>query len=368
MSIEKRGKYYSYEFMWRGERIRESTKQGDAQVARTLEAAHRVRLANGEVGIREKKPAPTLAAFLKDTYLPNMRETHRAKKSTVQYYERGAKGLLASKMAGLRLDEITSLHSTQYATANEEWSASTINCGLRVLRIALRLAVEWKIILACPKFKLKDGEVVRERVLTPAEETAYFAACKQPWKDFAIVMRDTGMRPGEVRGLQWERVNFETGQIQVRGEGGNEDEGKSEAASRQLPMQDGVRNALQARWEAAGKPLTGWVFSSPSKPGQHMTAACWHHKAAIAAAKLEPFVPYTLRHTLLTRLGSPEKGEACDVFTLAKIAGHSDTRITARYVHPQQVNVGNAFARLGPHKTPHMLEIVPKRKRVKPAA
>jgi hypothetical protein len=50
--------------------IRESTKQGSDKVARNMESAHRTSLAQGLVGIREKKPAPVLRDFLKNDFLP----------------------------------------------------------------------------------------------------------------------------------------------------------------------------------------------------------------------------------------------------------------------------------------------------------
>src|SRR5215831_18487715 len=55
MSIYKRGDVYWYKFMWQGRLVRESTKQGNDKTARKMEAAHRTRLAEGPVGIREKK-------------------------------------------------------------------------------------------------------------------------------------------------------------------------------------------------------------------------------------------------------------------------------------------------------------------------
>ena len=68
--IYKRGGTYWYKFMWHGKLVRESTKQGNDKVARQMESAHRTSLAKGEVGIREKKPVPTLASFLTDRILP----------------------------------------------------------------------------------------------------------------------------------------------------------------------------------------------------------------------------------------------------------------------------------------------------------
>lgn len=70
--IYKRGKKgtYWYRFMWRGELVRESTRQTNDKVARNQESAHRTRLSNGEVGIREKKAVPSLGAFAKSQFLP----------------------------------------------------------------------------------------------------------------------------------------------------------------------------------------------------------------------------------------------------------------------------------------------------------
>src|ERR1700747_811 len=68
--IYKRGKFYWYKFVWQGRLVRESTKQGNDKVARQMESAHRTSLAKGEVGIREKKVAPTLKEFCDRRFEP----------------------------------------------------------------------------------------------------------------------------------------------------------------------------------------------------------------------------------------------------------------------------------------------------------
>jgi len=68
MAIFKRGRIYWYHFVFNGEHIQESTKQGNPRIARQMEAAHRTALAKGEVGIREKKKVPSLEAF-KDIFM-----------------------------------------------------------------------------------------------------------------------------------------------------------------------------------------------------------------------------------------------------------------------------------------------------------
>src|ERR1039457_4924619 len=69
MSIYKRGSTYWYKFMWQGQLIRESTKQHSDRKARNIEAGHRASLANGLVGIREKKRT-TLGDFIKNRFEP----------------------------------------------------------------------------------------------------------------------------------------------------------------------------------------------------------------------------------------------------------------------------------------------------------
>src|SRR5438270_10644307 len=70
MSMYKRGDIYWYKFMWQGSLIRESTKQGNDKQARKMEAAHKTRLADGLVGIREKRQRITLADFIKTRFEP----------------------------------------------------------------------------------------------------------------------------------------------------------------------------------------------------------------------------------------------------------------------------------------------------------
>jgi integrase len=61
---------------------------------------------------------------------------------------------------------------------------------------------------------------------------------------------------------------------------------------------------------------------------------------ACQIAKVEFFVPYTFRHTRLTRWS-----ECMNPYTLAYLAGHSDFDTTKRYVYPQAETIRAAIAR-----------------------
>jgi hypothetical protein len=57
MAVYKRGPVWWYRFTWKGEAIRETTKQTNKRVAEQIEAAHKTSLAKGEVGIRDRLSA-----------------------------------------------------------------------------------------------------------------------------------------------------------------------------------------------------------------------------------------------------------------------------------------------------------------------
>jgi integrase len=339
MSIFKRGRIYWYKFMWNGEMVRESTRQTNQNTARQMEGAHRVSLAKGEVGIREKKSAPILRDFLKDDFLPFAETKHAAKALTLRYYKQGSAMLTkTTALAGLRLDELTDQHAQDFVRHHSALSPSGINRGLRTLRRALNLAYQWGRLEKPVKITLAKGEKQRDRVLTEDESEEYLKASPQPWRDCATIILEEGFRPGEVFALRWPHVLMNddgTGLIQVV-------EGKSKAARRVLPMTPRVHALLHARYEAARRPDDGWIFPSDSKTG-HLSdnATKDQHKKALEGSGVASFVPYVLRHTALTRLGEKAHG---DVFVLARIAGHSSITVTQRYVHPQADAISRVFA------------------------
>jgi integrase len=215
-----------YKFNWNGEQIRESTKQTNKRVAEQMEAAHRTALAKGEVGIRERKKAPTLAQFAERDFLPFVRSTFAAKPKTLAYYQNGVHRLLASeRLATERLDALTSDRVAEYVTKRQQAKGkrgrplqiASLNRELQVLRRMSHLAQEWgRVERALPNVKLLPGENHRERVLTAAEEELYFrgaslkamASCADAalLRDVATILLDCGLRPEECFRLRPENV------------------------------------------------------------------------------------------------------------------------------------------------------------------
>ena len=355
MSIYKRGSTYWYKFTFNGEAIRESTRQKNQVVARNMESAHRTSLAKGEVGIRDKKQSPTLAKFCDERFEPWAKSTFEksSPKTWLDFYRVGIRTIRNYKpLAGLRLDEITSERASEFSAFRQSQGlqVSTVNSSLRVLRRMLRLAAEWGELDAVPNIKRLPGERHRERVVTPEEEARYLAAGAQQLAAIATLLVDSGMRPEECYRLRWESITWSNG----RNGTFLVTHGKTAAARRVLPMTPRVRAILESRWESAGKPGEGWIWSAPTKSGHvEPSSLKKQHRKTLSLAKVRPFVLYSLRHTFLTRLG--ESG--CDAWTLARIAGHSSIAISTRYVHPSENAVLDAVERMGGHKIGHTREL-----------
>src|SRR5271163_2211561 len=159
MCVYKRGGIYWYKFMWNGEMIRESTKQGNDKKARNIESAHRTRLSKQEdarkdacsrlncsevllcdecekwfsadeehreeshvfccgscsaAWTKRHTRIPTLAHFLEQDFKPYVEAHFGAKPKTAEYYSYGATLLLETGMGGLLLNEISSQHAAGY--------------------------------------------------------------------------------------------------------------------------------------------------------------------------------------------------------------------------------------------------------------
>jgi integrase len=352
--IYKRGKTYWYKFMWAGEPVRKSTKQRNDKVARQMESAHRTSLAKGEVGIRDRRPVPTLGEFVDRRFEPWARSTFEssAPKTWRDFYKVGIRAIKEFRELGnLRLDEITSERAAEFGAyrLSKGRKISTVNSSLRVLRRILGLAVEWGVIESAPKIKKLPGERHREHVVAYEEEARYLTVAQEPLASVAAVLVDTGLRPEECFRLRWESITWSNGRhgtFLVT-------HGKTAAARRLLPMTPRVRTILENRWERAQKPQEGWVWPAPTSSGHlEPSSIKKQHSKALTVSKVRPFVLYSLRHTFLTRLG--ESG--CDAWTLARIAGHSSIAISARYVHPSHDAVFAAVDRLGGHKIGHTKE------------
>jgi integrase len=364
MGVYRRGGTYWFKFAWNGETIRESAKTGNKRAAEKIEAARKTQMAKGEVGIRDRAPVPTFAEFIKRDFLPHVEANFADKPSTLAYYRVQLRHLTGhAPLAGAKLSEIPAEVIAGFVEKQRQakYEVSSINRALQVLRRAFHLAVDWGTVEKLPaKISLVPGERRRERVLSEDEENAFLKAAgeigdsileahqkalqgiramqrgEQPQKpedpyllrDVATVLLDCGLRPEECYRLRWEHFRGDTIYIP---------HGKTVNARREIPLSDRAREVLDRR-RGGESP---WVFVAPTASG-HMEQSTLtrQHEKAWKNAKIPAFVPYTFRHTCLTRWA-----RILDPYTLAYLAGHSDFATTRRYVHPNLNTAREALER-----------------------
>jgi len=351
MSLYKRGEVYWYEFRFNGARVQESAQTGNKDAARQIEAAHRVRLAKGEAGIKDRVRVPTLADFA-PRFEAAIETLCGDKPATVVFYKKEMRRLLADgELSPARLDAIDEAlidgykqrRARQPSRRGRPLSVASINRELATLRRLLRLAQEWRLLDRIPRIRLLRGEHNREFVLSHAVEPRYLATAPQPLRDVAVLILETGVRPGEAVGLQWPDVRLQTavhakhGYIVIRG-------GKSRNAKRNLRLTARAADVLKAR-KATTK--SAWVFPGETDAAAFLVSSLDHQHDDVRTALKMPadFVIHSLRHTMLTRLG--EAG--ADAFSIMKIAGHSSVTVSQRYVHPTPEGMDRAFDRLESH-------------------
>ncbi len=166
-------------------------------------------------------------------------------------------------MSSLRLNEVNNETLSQFEARRLELGKkiSYVNSTLRVVRRALRLAVEWGVIDSARQIKLLAGENRRDHVVAPEEERQFLAIAEKHDSEIGhvvICLVDTGLRPEEFYSMRWEHINWKNGQsgtIFIPC-------GKTAAARRIVFQSARVRFVLEHRWEVAGSPCEGWVWPS----------------------------------------------------------------------------------------------------------
>lgn len=245
-----------YEFVWQGETVRESTKQGNDKVARQMEAAHRTSLAKGEVGYASGSPSRPSATFALS--VSNRGRRPASRKAPLQIgcgigpaFEHCFPTSLWQRQDG------------QHRQADGK-EISTINSSLCVLRRILRFSVEWGVIEG-------SSYALTASWRTPSRHCSQSRAGAEV---FGALPGATKVHCHNTR-RQWDAsrrvLQNALGEYQLaeRQEWSRTRHSRQNGCCPPLdPMTPRVRFILEARWEFAEKPAYGWVWPAPTQCGQ----------------------------------------------------------------------------------------------------
>jgi integrase len=243
------------------------------------------------------------------------------KKRSVEGFHKHYTNNLINHFGKKHLDAITTDDVERYRLERSKTVApATVNKSLAVLKRIFNLAIKWDLVERNPvRFVefMKEPEG-RLRFLSKEEQAALLGRCKGNIRDIVLIALRTGMRRGEVFGLKKSDLDFERELIFVS-------KTKTDRP-RQLPMIPEVKAALERR--AFGLEGNTPIFRNPQ--GSQLRSCQDSFSKALSQAGIKDFHFHDLRHTYATDLISA----GVDIFTVSKLLGHTDPKITARvYAH-----------------------------------
>lgn len=205
-------------------------------------------------------------------------------------------------------------------------SKGTCNRYLALVRaILIRARDEWEWVEKVPKVRLFKESNHRERSLTPGQAVRLLEELPVHQREMALFALATGLRQGNVLGLEWDQVNLAQRHAWIPG---------WQSKNRRpisVPLNETALGVLERQ---RGKHPTR-VFTFRGKPVNSVNTKAW--QAALERAGIQDFRWHDLRHTWATwqrQAGTP-------THELQRLGGWRTGSMVERYAHlaPDQLAV-----------------------------
>jgi integrase len=317
----KSGRYYARAFAG-GKEVWKSLKTSHFSVAQAKLAEflkeHRQRVSNGNGEVSAKMTFGEAAVI----HLRTLNDNLRIKPRTRHYWQQRLAALIKSwpGLNGTEPRKITPTDCKKWASTYVKIASPTnYNNTVALLRHVLNVAIEAGVIYSNPAAALKRAAIRGKEIALPtmdkfnalvAEMCAGHSRDSRNCADFALGLAVTGMRKGEANALEWRDVDFEAGEIVVRGD---PETGTKNWELRRVPLIPDARALFQQmRTVRANEPLDAKVFAVRES-----------QKALDRACKkvgTDRITHHDLRHLFATRC--IESG--VDIPTVSRWLGHKD--------------------------------------------
>ena len=317
----KSGRYYARAFAG-GKEVWKSLKTSHFSVAQAKLAEflkeHRERVSNANGEVSAKMTFSEAAAV----HLRNLDDNLSIKPRTRDYWRECLAALQKSwlGLSEIEIRKITQADCKKWASAYaKKVSPTRYNNTVSVLRHVLSVAVEAGVVYSNSAALVKRAAVRGKDIALPtiekfnaliAEMGAGHSRDSMNCGDFAAGLAFTGCRVGEAREIAWRDVDFEGGEIVVRGDAKT---GTKNWELRRVPLiPDASALFHRMRSERPGESLDAKVF---------LVAEC--QKALDRACKkvgADRITHHDLRHLFATRCIQ----SGVDIPTVSRWLGHKD--------------------------------------------
>ena len=297
---------------------RKAKRIGDRETARRVAQAIRERLALGDLNLEPSNDGPGLQPYA-ERWLDNA--TGSLKASTVGFY-RGNLARHVLPALGARL--VSSIRRADcrelVAACRAKGLALTTVRGIaRTLSVLLAAAVEDEILPANPALRLgqhlrRGDEPEPEPDPFTRQEAEHLVAvaaeCFPEWHPWVLAGLRTGLRAGELLGLQWGDVDWRGRYLQLSRSivRGKETTPKNHQ-QRRVDLSPQLRALLRrwraqqsAAWLGRGRTRPVWIFSSTTGTSLDESKVRKIFHQVLDKAELHRRGPHQMRHTFASLL------------------------------------------------------------------
>src|ERR1051326_2736661 len=322
---------------------------------------------NDPIAAKRRGKAQTFGAFIENVYAPWAKANLRTADATVSRLK-----VVFAALMKIKLSSITPWQVEKWRGQRGDAGIkrSTIKRGLADLKSSLTKAVTWGLLSNNPisgvkllrldpnapvRYLTDDEEHRLRRALMKREDTIraerrryneWRAARHYPLypdledvtfvdylRPMVLLSLNTGLRQGEVFGLNWNDVDFRQATITIPGS--RSKSGKT----RYVPLNEEALSVL-ADWK--GNTGTSESLAFPSAEGDQFNNVRKSWLGVLAEAEITKFRWHDMRHSFASRLAMA----GVDLNTIRELLGHADYKMTLRYAHLAPSHKAAAVAKL----------------------
>lgn len=353
MAVRKLRNSWWVDFRHDGIRHRKRSPDNTKAGAQAYEALLRSRLASDGTLVHSKtisQSVPAFATFATQWFDVYVRANNKPSEIHSKKYK--LQSSLVPFFGELPLNKINTYRIEQFKAAklDDGFSAKTINNHLAVLSKCLATAKAWGILRTMPSITLLKTPPCETRFLTHQEGDLLLYHLPGRWREIALTALKTGLRMGELRGLSWDDVDWNTRTIIVRHAWCGVKKALVSPKSnkhRRIPMTNDLYEMLYKKCEIDG--LRGsLVFADGSGNKFYDERFNRELEKACLRAQIKTVTCHTLRHSFASHLamaGTP-------MAAIQKLLGHSDIQTSMRYSHITEATLVEAIRGLELGGTP----------------